>query len=567
MIARARALAARPAVVVLLAPLLGVLVLRASLFNGIEYRDTWFYAGHGWALEHHVAIFGWYYYAVRFPVVLPIAWFDALLGPVAGYLALRYVVLAATGALVFACVRRFASQRVAAAAVVLLACNPFYMRLVLWDYTTFVGLPATIAAIAVWHLSARRWTALVAGALVCAAAFANPLYAFVAPCLFGVEAVVAARGGAAALREYAARCLAALAGAVLAFAAGYGAYRLYLGDVTPRDLVQPTIDFVRANEERAGPFQVPASVWLRGEPRIYAPLVACLALVLVMGRALLATTLAARLAQVALAYTALVWLYRKLVTSATVEVWWAYSMTAVTICFALPLVLDAAERRWPDGRRLLWPVVGATVAVTLVVRSFDAAAVDAYDAVKDHVSLLVGLLLASVATVVALRVARVRAVAAAGFATSLAVFALAPATIFGIGHTAELSDRPAAEVDAYASARELVRLLDAEDRPAARVLLWSTMRDVAGAISWAALPHVGGGIQDVERPVALPRLTDAEVALLRAPTTRAVLVLADERSAVDGALPALRRRGLRARALRAGTWGGGRVSYELVALR
>ena len=69
-----------PAAVVLAAPLVGVLALRAPLFNNLAYRDPWFYSGYGWTLGHHVEIFGWFYYGVRFPVTLPIAWTTSLFG-------------------------------------------------------------------------------------------------------------------------------------------------------------------------------------------------------------------------------------------------------------------------------------------------------------------------------------------------------------------------------------------------------------------------------------------------------------------------------------------------------
>ncbi len=74
-----------------------MLLLRAPLFNNLAYRDPWFYSGYGWTLAHHIEIFGWFYYAVRFPVTLPIGWTTDLFGPVAGYIVLRYLILAGTG--------------------------------------------------------------------------------------------------------------------------------------------------------------------------------------------------------------------------------------------------------------------------------------------------------------------------------------------------------------------------------------------------------------------------------------------------------------------------------------
>ena len=108
--------------------------MRAPLFNNLAYRDPWFYSGYGWTLGHHVEIFGWFYYGVRFPVTLPIAWTTNLFGPVVGYVVLRYLILVVTGGVLYACFRRFSSRAVACTAVVLLAMSSFYLRMVLWDY-------------------------------------------------------------------------------------------------------------------------------------------------------------------------------------------------------------------------------------------------------------------------------------------------------------------------------------------------------------------------------------------------------------------------------------------------
>src|ERR1700680_3968198 len=110
---------ALPWVVIALSPAIGVLLLRAPLINALPYRDPWFYSGYGWTLAHHVDVFGWFYYAVRFPVILPIAWSTTLFGPVTGYIVLRYLIIVATGVLLYMCAHRFTSRAVSCAAVVL----------------------------------------------------------------------------------------------------------------------------------------------------------------------------------------------------------------------------------------------------------------------------------------------------------------------------------------------------------------------------------------------------------------------------------------------------------------
>lgn len=561
--------------IVALAPLVGVLALRAPLVNALPYRDPWFYSGYGWTLAHHVEVFGWFYYAVRFPVTLPIAWSSAVLGPVGGYLVLRYLIFVATAGLVYACVRRFSSAWVAAAGAVLLCLDPFYVRLVLWDYTSFVALPCTIAAAAVWFLgdSGRRGlpSAVLSGALLSAAVFANPLSGIAIPALFGVEAIAAARGGWTAVLGFALRLVGAVVGAALLFVLGYLGYAAFLGHFPPKDLVQPTLDFLRANKQLAAPFQIPARTWLANEPRVYAPVLAGLAVVVVLRRELVANTLAARVAQFAVAYTAVIWLYRKFVVSSVIETWWAYSMTAVTICFAMPVILDSLAVRGAGRPRKL--VVAASVAgaviTDVIVRSFEPTALSLYADIKHETVALVALIVVAVVASVALWVCRGPLVAAAMlvFAVVLTVVALAPATYIGIGQTGEFTPSGRAELQAYDGAYRMAELLKDHDQPDARTLLWSSMSGFASGVTWENLPHQQGGIQDAEKPVQLPHLTPAELDLLRYPTTRGILVLTENQAEFAAASRRLARLGFAPAAASRGLWADGHLRYALFEKR
>jgi hypothetical protein len=45
------------ATLVLGAPFIGVLALRAPVINQISYIDGWFYSGYGWSLTHGLRVF------------------------------------------------------------------------------------------------------------------------------------------------------------------------------------------------------------------------------------------------------------------------------------------------------------------------------------------------------------------------------------------------------------------------------------------------------------------------------------------------------------------------------
>jgi len=561
-----------PALVILLAPLLGVIALRAPLVNTMLYRDPWFYSAYGWELSHFVEVFGWLYYAVRFPANLPIGWAADLFGPATGYLLMRFVLVALTGWVLYAVLRRFTSVAIACVGVALMTLNPFFLRLMLWDYTTFVTLPATLAGAAVWHLGAttgrRRWSALGSGMLLSAAVYANPLAGFVLPALYAVEGVAAVRGGLKSVGELVVRLALSGVGALIVFLAGYLGYMSQLGtSLTPNDIIQPTLDVFRSYNQVLGPFQVPAKTWLAHEPRIYAPVLACAALILAMGRDVLGVSTRARLAQFAIAYTAFFWFYRKFFTSSVVETWWAYSMTAVTIALALPIMLDALERRRTGSlRAVLVAILVGTIVVDFLVRSFDVRVLTLYDAIHDHVWLLVLVLAFVTATAAAMRWLRGAAAvgAVALFAGGLAFVSLTPADYIGIRAPGEFSPLGTdAELDGYVAAHDLSTLLAKIDQPDRRVYVW-TSSQASSNIQWVDMPHQAGGLQAVEQPVPLTQLPAGAVETLQLPTTSGVLVFDQDAAAVEGAAALLARNGIRTTQVDDGRWADGRLRWILL---
>jgi hypothetical protein len=559
--------------VVLLGPLVGVLVLRAPLMNNLAYRDPWFYSGYGWTLEHHIEIFGWFYYSVRFPVTLPIRWSTDLFGPVTGAVLLRYLILAGTGAVFYACVRRFASVAAAAASVVLLAINPFYVRMVLWDYTSFVALPCAIVGVALWFMASTLgrpyWAFITSGALFGAAIFANPFSAVFAAPLLLIEGVAALRRGPREIGRLALRLAAAGLGSVLMFIGGYLAYRAYLGDMAPKDLISPTLDFARSNSQFSAPFQRPASEFLDGEPRIYAPVLLAVATLVILGRRVIEDTLRGRLAQYAVGYIAVLWVYRFVVTSAAIEAWWAYNMSAVTMAFAVPVILDELERTTDrrSFRVLLAAVLGGAGITTLVIRNANSSAVRLYEHLRDNVPGVLTVLALALALVVAVRLSRSalnRAALACAFFALLAAVGLMPARYIGIGQTGEFAPDGRSELWGYQAAYDMAKLLERTDQPDSRTLLWTTSYGFSSLV-WTNLPHQGGAIQNAEAPpVALTEIQPWEASLVHYPTTDDVLLLSSDSADMSHGVAALRRVNAHPVVLQRGAWANGHLHYALV---
>jgi hypothetical protein len=563
---RVKAAGLVPWAVVLLAPVVGILLLRAPLVNMLGYLDPWLYSGYGWTLAHHVTIFGWPYYVDRFTVVLPIAVSTGLLGPVPAYFVLHYVLMAGCGALLYLAVRRFASVSVAAGAVCLLMLNPFFVRLMLWDYTPFVTLSCTIAGVALWYLGSTRarslWTALGAGICLGASLFANAgAGALVLPALIGVEAIAAIRSGRRDAITLVLRCCAMVAGGLLVLVVGVLGYRAYIGPFALKLLFQATIDIIRDSSQIAASYRVAPSIFLRQDPHIYAPLLVCVGTVLILGRSLLSNTLRARMAQFAVAYTLVFWVYRFGGNSDVVEIWFYYNITAITAAFAMPAILDELGRR---GGRTRWlVVVGVAIAATgltdLVIRSFGPYSLTIFN--RDTAGLacvLAGGCIAAVLVAV-LKQNSARLIAVAAFCAIVATIALAPDRNSTTGGFSPYGT--AAELEGYQAGYDMTQLIAKYDRPSSRVLLWDDLQGIGDA-GWV---NLGGHLGTYTVP-PIPALPPSELAMLRAPTTTRVLAVSQSAAEVASAVPALAKQGFGPSLETEGVWTGGHLYYALIKL-
>jgi hypothetical protein len=559
-----------PWVVVLLAPVLGLVVMRAPVLNQRGYIDPWLYSGYGWTFAHHIQIFGWPYYADRFTAILPIAVSSKLLGPVGGYFVVHYALMAGCGASLYLAVRRFASVAVATAAVCLLMLNPYFVRLMLWDYTTFVALPGTIAGVALWYLGATRaralWTAFGAGICLSAAVFANTRSLLILPPLLGVEAIAAIRAGRRDVTTLFLRCGVMAVASVLVVAVGYLGYRAdpYIGSFPIRLMFQATIDFFRSYSEATASYLKPASTWLRADPHIYAPLLVCVGTVLVLGRSLFSTTLRARMAQVAITYTLVFWLYRFVGRAAIVETYYEYNVTALTAAFAMPAILDELGRRWGRARWLVVAgvAVASTALIDFLIRSQTGPS--ALRVLSSHAVVLVAALVAGCVAAVLMAVLKrdsARLIGVAAFCAIVATIAMAPAPYRG-GGTGDFSAYGnTLELDGYQSAYDIAELIAKYDRPDSRVLLWENLELLRGG-GWV---NIGGHIGEYTPP-EIPTLTPSELGMLRDPTTTRVLAVSEDAGELERAVPALRKKGFDPSVERTGAWAGDHVHYALIKL-
>jgi hypothetical protein len=555
--------------VLLTAPFLGVLFLRAPVINQIQYIDPWFYSGYGWSLTHGLRVFENLYYGVRFPPNLLIGGAADLFGAVAGYLVLRYLILVAAGVALYRCATQFTSQCAATAAVLLLALDVFYLRLVLWDYVTFVQIPAMLVAVAIWPRCSRSWglvPAAGAGVLICAATVSTELSFLIVPPVLVVELVAVLRRGDGELVRLVARVGAALLGAVVIFLIGWLAYWLMVG-FSPDDMIRPTLDFLRNGTTAS--FVEPARKWIFNEPKIYAPVVLVAGMILIARRRLLGTDVVARLGQFSVVFIAELWVYRFVATDSVIETWWAYGVTAVPMAFAGAIILAELDRL---PRRSTLAIIGAVVAAALtdlIIRVLGVHAVELYDKLRGHywrelVVVLVGLV--GLMAWPRLR-PEARGVAVITLLVVVTGLSLTPAVYFGVGQTGEFSHAAGEEVRAYAVSHTVVQAVDAQDTLASRTLVWFPNDTDLLASTWALFPSIGGSLEYYLTSTPLTQLTPFEKQRLGYPTTARVLVLSQAAGGLAQARATLRREGYKFRAQPVGVWGGGRLHHQLLQLR
>jgi hypothetical protein len=551
--------------VILLAPILAVLVLRLPLINQLEYADAWFYSGYAWVPKHHFNFFQLNYFAVRFPAILPIGAFEHLFGAQLGYVVLRYVVAVASGAALYLGTRRFASPGVALAAVVLLFFNPFFTRMVLWDYAGFAAVSAGLVGICLWYWAEDRrlvWT-LLPGAALATAVFANALLATVLVVFFAVEGIAALRTGRPAVMRLIARLAISLGAALAVFVVGYAGYALTLGGMSPDDLLEPTIRFMTNNAENSAPYVRPVSAWLFVDSRIWGPVIFAVALVAVLGREILGTGIAARVAQFYVGYLAFLWLYRFTITSSIVETWWAYNVLAVAMAPATAVFLVAVARR-----RALAAGVAAVLAAAILARNLDGSASDVYGWFSDADGRVVVLLVAGLALAL-LAALRARAAAVAASVATLALVTLllyAPSTQDGRGTTGIFARSGEIEWDGYLAGKQFVELVRDNERDGRRVFLW--YRGNVGLVNviWADLPQYAQTVNLLGADERVDELKPLGAARLALPEATDVLVLSEDPADLQRAREALTEKGFGGPAEPPGTWADGELHYQLTRL-
>jgi hypothetical protein len=369
------------------------------------------------------------------------------------------------------------------------------------------------------------------------------------------------------LRTAARFVLLAVAG-VLVLALGYVGYVGIIGSFAPSDLIRPTVEFIRSNEENSAPYQQPVSGWIHHELRIWPPVVLSLALIATLGRRVLGTDLPARIAQLCIGYTALLWIYRFTVTSSVIETWWAYAFVVVAMAPAVGVLVWSVAGRARVGKVAAAVPLVLAALTAILIRNVSGPAVDAYGWVARHPSAIFVLLTVSLAGGLALAL-RGRVPASVGLTVVLVLFTVmtwAPSALDGRGTTGVFVTDGGTEWKAYRAARSFVNVVRAYDSPNSRVYTWYPGTLGLTSIGWATLPHYGTTVEQLGTDMPVDHLTPLGRARLQQPNVGFVLVMSPRAKDLPAARAAMLGNGFGARLVRHGSWAGGELRYALYSI-
>ena len=544
-----------------LLPVTAVFVLGMSLVDQQHYVDPEFYTGYGQSFPKMYEMFGLTYYAARFPIIVVNRGSQWLLPGLGGYALVRFAVFLMCAVPLYVLARRHYGRPVAMASYAFLVLNPLLPRILCWDLTTFLSIPAGFAGITLWYLSPRTWSAAVlAAGFLFGLSINSHIFTGTAIGIFlCVELAFAARRPKG-LPWFGARVATLAAGGFLCLLFGLAFYASTVGPVSPQQLWRITMEAVSSGHEYALTHYVPLSDYYARNYEIYVPLLTTGAAILLNGRRLLTDTLDARITWFAASYLAAYVIAVFALRMNIVQYFWYFGHLTIVVYLAVPVILaHLAERA---GARVAAWFAGTLAVVALAATISVDAMHDVIVAASKNGAVAAAIALAAVCCLALLRTRRPRQLVSAS--VLLAVLVQAPflsATHFSVYDVHENAGEPPL-FDAIVRYRAL---LDKYDKTGERVRTWyrSPDRSMLSLASSNLLftlqpPWTGNG---------LPLLGEAEKTHLADAATRYVLLVDPRRGRVEQGLAALRAAGIRFTPIERHTWGWDPVTMHAVLVR
>jgi hypothetical protein len=528
----------------LASPLLAWLVFDINLINQDTYVDPWFYTGYGQSFEKMVEVYRWPYYALRFPVIFLNTLCCSGDAPVAGYSLLRYALVLLAGVPLFILAQRHFGRVAAICSYLFLFCNALFLRVILWDLTPFVSIPAALAGICIWLLS-EKWRLtgrFVAGALFAASINAHIFTLTAIGCFVAVDSAMSL-GSAESRRRLVRELTAAILGAVAMIALGTIYYIVRIGVFDPRMLFSVNLFALRAGSSYVAANTRPFLVWIVGATYVCVP-VMLLAATIAMRRAMARSRAERVIVGFLAVYCAFYAVYCYFRGGFILHTFYYFGHLTIAVYLIVPVVVGLLVRLTGLARSiavafvlgLLLPVVALRVEIERASGFFNTIITGLPRLeVFAAVSLLLVLLLA------VKRLPRLLL----PVVVALLAFSVQLATLADPAHRIVFDYRVSArERGVYLTGVEYIRFVAQYDTAARRVLVWSTNDLSLGSVTFTML---GDSIHAPFTGVRMPTIGERERERLALPQLRYVMMLAIRPEDLAGGKVALEHAGIRFR--------------------
>ena len=545
-----------------LLPVVAVWLFNISIIDQESFVDPAFYTGYGQSFERMWQVFGLNYYAARFPVIFLNTTTQKLVPGFAGYAVAHYICFLAAAIPLYFLARRHYGRTIAAAAVAFLVLNPVFPRIVSWDLTTSLSIPAGLSGIALWLLADRPWgiSVFAAGFMFAVALNSHVFTATAIGVFLATELLfsVCRRGGIA---DFLVKSVTATAGAITCVLLGLWFYHLTVGPVTLAELWEVTATAVRDGRQYAETHYVPLADYYATNYEIYVPLVMVAGAAVLNRRRLFTDTLDARVTWFAVlylcAYVVAVFVLRMNV----VQYFWYFGHLTIAVYLVIPVALRQVSDR-AGGHAILWFTVTLAIMSLIVGAAFQTVNSMSLKAAGNGLVGLAVLGLGTLAVVLLGLRHRIGVAAGAVLCAIVVQTSYLSRTHLSIYNRAEnASERPTFEI-----MRDYHRLLGRYDKPETRVRTWYQTSNVR--LLSVASSNLLFTLQNPWSGTGMPDIGLAERRILIQERTRYVLLLADDAEQVAAGLRALAEANVPFTPRETGSWGyaPARVSVALIEL-
>ena len=536
----------------IVSPVIAVLIFNISIINQCYYIDPEFYTGYGYSFSRMWHVYGPTYYAMRFPIMFLNSFFQSLGSGLFGYALLRLLILWACGIPLYLSVRRLYGIWVAVIAYAFLFLNPLFARLLLWDLTIFVSIPAALAGMTVWYLRDQRslLAATTSGFLFCVSVNSHA-FTGTAVGLFLLTELIFALGTARGRRGLLVDGVGLALGSLVCLGLGLAFYWLYVGYVSPLMLLNVTLAAIKTGDQYTASHNMPFSSYFATNYDIYVPFITTALAAITLRSSLLRNTVQARITWFAILYCA-AYLFAVFIRHMFIaQTFYYLSHLTIVVYLTVPIILGEAAGLSAWARAVGY-CIGLVIPPT-VTQMDNSFIVHLDTAVAGATQVVVAIGAATCFIAVVLACGR-RAVIAGTIAFWLCGLLVQIPFLVPV-YSYMYIDNPArsAEVPLYGMIRQYHMLLNKRDKPGQRVLTWYVTNHYAlGSLASSNLlltlhnPWVPGGMPTISK-YEHDRLADGQY--------KYVLLIDPDRAIVDRGLDALAEAGVRIERIEEHVWG------------